>query len=323
MKQRLLIILPVAAAALGFMAWGLHERSRRIQLEKRLTNGVPRKIENHAGQPVTTPSTLDLAPAAEHRPPPGQRNESGSGSRPKREEGQEESATPPTPEKIMEMIRSGDRGEQTRALENIDLITDLSDKLEALSIILKSHRDDDRSRGLKGRAMEKLKELGGPDAVAIAIDVMNTAHFGWERRSAVNALGDMGDQTALSALQAAYDESGIGRKAAVAVALRKLGDATYVSRFAQDARVTYGNVNGALRENVMKSLGRLKDPAIVIPLASMALSDANHDVRHTAVKALGETGSPDAIPYLKTALDDPKKDIRRSAARAIERIENP
>jgi HEAT repeat protein len=48
-----------------------------------------------------------------------------------------------------------------------------------------------------------------------------------------------------------------------------------------------------------------------------ALADPNLGVRGNAAFALGELGSPEAVPHLVTALKDPEERVRKSAVKAL------
>ena len=58
----------------------------------------------------------------------------------------------------------------------------------------------------------------------------------------------------------------------------------------------------------------------VSPLLGIVNHDASLEVRWAAVLALGEIGSPDAIPFLLPLLKDPNRYLRYGAATALGRL---
>ncbi len=65
-----------------------------------------------------------------------------------------------------------------------------------------------------------------------------------------------------------------------------------------------------VRTRVVAILAGLESPAAVPPLLQAAGHDANPDVRGDALRALGATGDPRALPFLEAALRDPTLAVR-------------
>jgi HEAT repeat protein len=75
-----------------------------------------------------------------------------------------------------------------------------------------------------------------------------------------------------------------------------------------------------VRLGVTEALGMIKDPRAVSPLIAVLEYDNSLEVRWAAVLALGEIGSPDAIPFLVPLLRDSNRYVRYGAATALDRL---
>ena len=75
-----------------------------------------------------------------------------------------------------------------------------------------------------------------------------------------------------------------------------------------------------VRLGAIEALGVIRDARAVDPILSVIDHDASLEVRWAAVLALGEIGSPDAIPFLVPLLRDPNRYLRYGAATALGRL---
>jgi HEAT repeat protein len=75
-----------------------------------------------------------------------------------------------------------------------------------------------------------------------------------------------------------------------------------------------------VRLGAVEALGIIRDVRAVNPLIAVSDRDDSLEVRWAAVLALGEIGSPDAIPYLVPLLRDPNRYLRYGAATALGRL---
>ncbi len=126
------------------------------------------------------------------------------------------------------------------------------------------------------------------------------------RADAANALGKIGDSSALEPLLAAIDleagrGAGLRSKMAnrtheeIATALGRIGD-----RRATPALIEMMEKSSSefVVLEAVRAVGRLRDDAAVEPLEAIALEHANKFMRKNAVVALGEIGSPAAVDTL-------------------------
>jgi HEAT repeat protein len=75
-----------------------------------------------------------------------------------------------------------------------------------------------------------------------------------------------------------------------------------------------------VRLGAIEALGVIRDTRAVDPILAVVHKDASLEVRWAAVLALGEIGSPDAVPSLVPLLRDPNRYLRNGAATALGRL---
>jgi hypothetical protein len=75
-----------------------------------------------------------------------------------------------------------------------------------------------------------------------------------------------------------------------------------------------------VRLGAVEALGRIRDLRALSPLITVLGRDRSPEVRWAAVLALGELGSPDAVPFLVPLLRDPNRYLRYGAATALGRL---
>jgi hypothetical protein len=75
-----------------------------------------------------------------------------------------------------------------------------------------------------------------------------------------------------------------------------------------------------VRLGAVEALGMIRDLRAVSPLITVLESDRSLEVRWAAVLALGEIGSPDAIPSVAPCLRDPNRYLRYGAAITLKRL---
>ena len=68
------------------------------------------------------------------------------------------------------------------------------------------------------------------------------------------------------------------------------------------------------RLGAIAAIGRIRDPAAVVPLSAFICHETEIETRAAAVLALGETGDRSVIPLCETLLQDPDRYLRYSAA---------
>ncbi len=142
-----------------------------------------------------------------------------------------------------------------------------------------------------------------------------------ERWVAARKLGEWRDPQAVWPLVAAMeDEARTRRTCLVAQALGKLHDPVAVPALIQAAQHPR---NVDLRVCATHSLGAIGDESAIEFLAKRAADESVSDVdRSVAISALGEIGSPRALPVLQTVRSTKQHSMLRSiAASAIHQIE--
>ena len=135
------------------------------------------------------------------------------------------------------------------------------------------------------------------------------------RRSAVMALGRIGDSTATPALVEALNEESLSIDAANA--LGRMGDARAVDGLVN----LIGNSDASVRQATVSALNSLTLPSIaerIIPL----LRDPDPNVRESAVKIAGYFGYPESAGALLDLSRDPNERVRCAALEHLPFIED-
>jgi HEAT repeat protein len=221
-------------------------------------------------------------------------------------------------DQIRALLKSSNRDDVAKALKAIDQITDRTQKLALLRMMVESG-----DQGQRSRAVPMLKKLGGPEAVGLLMTVLSQEGSSGARMQAAVALGELGDASALPALQDAWRSGDVQVRSGVAVALDKFGQ----REPAQDMVRTLGGMlqsaDGGTREDAVDILTHVPMPGS-LPLLVTALNDpTNNHVREDAADAMGAQKLVDSLPFLEKALQDPSQNVREAAQRAITRIKAP
>ncbi len=135
------------------------------------------------------------------------------------------------------------------------------------------------------------------------------------RRSAANALGEIGTEAAVPPLvRALNDKNGMVRESAVE-ALGEIGTEAAVTPLLQALK----DQDFCVRSSAAGALGKIGTEAALTPLLQ-ALKDGDRSVRRQAAYALGEIGTEAAVKALLQALKDEVSYVRRQAAYALGEI---
>lgn len=139
------------------------------------------------------------------------------------------------------------------------------------------------------------------------------------RQSAAFALGQLGDQRAITTLEAGLEDEDWTVRGRAALALGRLHAGDHVLKKLQ---TNLQNKNWPVRQSAAQMLGQLSDPRAVEALAK-ALHDKNERVRESAALALGQIGDVQAVEPLLATLQDENWLVRESAARALGQLGDP
>jgi HEAT repeat protein len=138
------------------------------------------------------------------------------------------------------------------------------------------------------------------------------------RESAVNLLGNIGDERAIEPLiEMLYDPVWDVRWAACHM-LPRFEDKRGVKPLIERLKDSQAEV----REMAINALVVFEDPRVVEPLIAL-LQDENEKVRIVAARALGELGDKRAIEGLTQALEDENERVREAVGAALSRLGIP
>jgi HEAT repeat protein len=180
--------------------------------------------------------------------------------------------------------------------------------VEALCALL---LNDDAGAAARTEAARLLGKLADP-AASNALLTATHAHDAWVAAEAAIALGRMFDPQALPALRALVDSEDPGIRSRAAVSLGRLRDRAAVPAL---IGALWSAPNLYEREEAVRWLGRLGDPAALDPLLNL-LPEAH--TRHLVVVALGELGDARAFAPLTHVLSwDRNTTVRDGAVRGL------
>ena len=167
-------------------------------------------------------------------------------------------------------------------------------------------------RDVRATALNALVTLGVPDGPAVARQGLEDPD-GFVRATAAKLLGDLADEQDTDALvlHLVEDRDPIARQRA-AEALEAIAGPAAVAGLARGL----ADPIEAVRLAAVRGLRRLDPGYALADLARLAIEDPSYDVRVQAVRALGETGAPEAWPVLEQALADENEFVRAATAHA-------
>ena len=198
------------------------------------------------------------------------------------------------------------------ALDGATLYTVTVDGVAALG----GERLAEPNRQVVAAAAEALGALGDATAVPGLIQALDYQGDGWghlARAQAALALGKISDRRAVLPLIGVLREEGERREAkgAAAAALGQIGDPRALEPLCLAARA-------ARSESVMKALNHFNDPCALSTLGDLSRNE-NWHVRLAAVRALGENPRPESLPPLRAATKDKEGYVRATAQKLLEK----
>ncbi|MDB9505987.1 HEAT repeat domain-containing protein [Microcystis aeruginosa CS-338/01] len=172
----------------------------------------------------------------------------------------------------------------------------------------------DSDEDVRGNAVEALAEIGTETAIAGLLKALKDSYFS-VRWKAAEALGKIGSETVIPGLLKALEHSDEDVRRKAAEALGKIGSETAIPGLLKALE----DSDWYVRSNAAEALGKIGSE-IAIPGLLKALKDSDKYVRGNAAEALGKIGSETAIAGLLKALKDSDKYVRGSAAEALGKI---
>lgn len=186
----------------------------------------------------------------------------------------------------------------------------------ALALAARTARTD-RSRRVRREAAEALGETTLPQATDTLIALAHSGDDTEVRREAIETLGERHDARAYDALvKMAWENltTELQREA-----VETLGETEEDKALADLERIARTHPKDEVRREAVETMGELDRPAEVLPiLRSVIDKDDSHDVRRTAVGAIGESKDARAFAELsELAKTHRDSDVRRAAVEAL------
>lgn len=203
------------------------------------------------------------------------------------------------------------------------------DSHEALVVLLRSRGAaarayaNARARSLvrRSRGAYQLGALGDPAALPTLLGLLTNHHF-LVRRTAVRALGQVRDPLSVGPLlDAVTADPALVRD--VVAALQRIGPEASPNLRSDLEHLVAAEETGRRGYLVATVLGLHGDLAAVGVLISAVERGRDPRLRAAAAGALGEIGSPNAVPALVRALEDGHAEVRVSAAVALGQVSDP
>jgi HEAT repeat protein len=173
----------------------------------------------------------------------------------------------------------------------------------------------DEHSGNRRAAIEALSQMGDDRVLKPLILALKDADAS-VRVAAVEALGRLRELRALEPLVQCLKDREAQVRATTVVTLGKLGDASITDRLVAGLK----DSNWSVRKGAVEALGLLKAGSAVEAMTGL-LKDPDHDVRETAIHALAQIRDPCALESLVVALTDSQTAVRRAAAGTLRLID--
>jgi HEAT repeat protein len=169
------------------------------------------------------------------------------------------------------------------------------------------------------RSAQRLAALRERRAVPTLINTLR--HPGeWFREAAAQALGEIGDRRAISALQAiAQDEDPLVRTA-VRDALRRLGAPLPAAEAKGTISRTSARPASAPANKPARAVARAPGRSDILKLLDSVALDGTAKSRQRVAEILASVGDESAVPVLASLLSDAECEVRRIVVRALARI---
>jgi len=222
----------------------------------------------------------------------------------------------PAPERAPSRIAR--RREASRGLQAVDAALGRDEKIARLKDVLRG-----KDLPLKSRVFPYLRAIGGPEAVALAVEVLQGEGPPWLRARAADLLGELGLPAAFPALLDAARSEDLVVRASAAAALDRLGQPAPLWELIGTLSERLDDPDVAKRAEAVDILGGLPARAAWPALAKALGDPADRRLREAAADALGRSRRAEAVPFLEKALQDPEPGVRRAAERALGTIRTP
>ncbi|MEW6619796.1 MAG: HEAT repeat domain-containing protein [bacterium] len=170
----------------------------------------------------------------------------------------------------------------------------------------------DFDRDVRSAAAEAIGNLGDKSALPQLIPLLSDA-VGYVRSASAEAIGMLGDKSALPQLIPLLSDANWFVRSAAVEAIGKLGDKSALPQLIPLLSDAEWDV---VRSAAAEAIGKLGDKS-VLPKLIPLLNDADGYVCSAAARAIGELGDKSVLPKLILLLKDAKWDVRSAAARAI------
>ncbi len=164
-------------------------------------------------------------------------------------------------------------------------------------------------------AVEALSQIGDDRVLKPLMSALKDADSP-VRVAAVEALGRLREPRALEALAQCLKDRDAQVRATVVTTLGKLGDVSVAELLAGALEDT----NWGVRKAAVEALGLLRAGQVVDAMTRL-LKDADHDVREATINALAHIADRRAITPVVLALTDPQSSVRRAAAGALRALD--
>jgi len=219
------------------------------------------------------------------------------------------------------------KGQNLAEKEVIDRLRALDRPQEShlAEVLLRTWMQGEKEGSAHQRAwcLQMLRWIKSEKLVEVLADDLSRGKTRGERRAAAHALGSIGTEKAVAALERAVaeDQGVLGEGRAIArTATEALADSgsrgvAALMRVWQDAKLRTG-----LETSIIGAMGQTGDRAFT-PILIAVLERSETAWRAEAARALGESRDADVLPTLKKFAQDADPNVRQQVSDAIRRIE--
>jgi HEAT repeat protein len=166
-------------------------------------------------------------------------------------------------------------------------------------------------------AIYALGQLADKEATKPIVGVLSDKKAPMQlRHRAADALGRIGDKSAINALHAAMEEPDLYMRAAAAESLALMDDAIGIKALLE----LLHHKNWGIRVKMVCALGLIGDRKYVPEVLQILKNDEKGIVRAEAAKTLSKIGDKSTHQALKQAMHDSERSVRQAASEALKKL---
>ena len=175
---------------------------------------------------------------------------------------------------------------------------------------------NDRDGYVRGKAAAALGNIGSESAVSALVEGIADEDL-YTSEQTVEALGKIGNELAVKGLLTALQHSNSQVRGSAVFALGEVGD-----RGIDGIVAALEDEDTFVRARAAKTLGELGSEKAIAPLGRRLRVEPEYYVRWNIVNSLGQFGTEETVNALEIAVEDPEPAVRQKAVKSLKEIDS-